>query len=420
LELQFLLSPIILSSDEAEKKIFFHRYKARKMIFQINRKTENLKKILFVLILVNITHCRQTYTPPNIKGNYNYLVVDGILIDGQDSTVVNLSRSQNINDSTTFTLNPETGATVSVVGANGENFVLTESNPGSYVSPSLNLNTGEQYRLNIQTANGSQYQSDTLTVRVSPPIDSVNWQFQPDGVHIFVTTHDPLNNTRYYRWKYIETWEYHSAYQSELYYQNGNVLQRDSNQMIYACWHTDESSNLLLGTSANLSSDLIYQQPLLLIPKGTQQISVEYSMLVKQYALNAAAYNFWLLLQQNTEQLGSLFDAQPSQLTGNIHNISNPNEPVLGYISASTEQQQRIFINTYQILTWNYPPPSLTCLEFVVPPIADTVSFYFNAGYIPIRLDYTSAGFVGYFAAASTCVDCTLQGGSLVKPLYWP
>jgi hypothetical protein len=190
--------------------------------------------------------------------------------------------------------------------------------------------------------------------------------------------------------------------------------------MIYACWHNDASTNLLLGTSATLSADVIYRQPLIIIPKGSQQIGVEYSMLVKQYALNPGAYNFWLLLQQNTEQLGSLFDAQPSQLTGNIHSLTNRNEPVLGYISASTVQEQRIFINTYQILTWNYPPPSLTCLQILVPPVQDSLGFYFGAGYIPISLDYTAFGFAGYFAAMAPCVDCTLQGGTLIKPPYWP
>jgi hypothetical protein len=383
-------------------------------------KMENLKKILLVLFLGSGMNCRQIYTPPNIGGNNNYLVVDGILIDGQDSTIINLSRSENINDSTTFTANPETGAAVSVVGANGENFPLTENSPGRYVSPSLSLNTGEQYRLKILTSNGSQYQSDTVTVHLSPPIDSVNWQFQSDGVHIYVNTHDPLNNTRYYRWQYEETWEYHAAYQSELIYQNGNIIQRDSSQMVYACWHNDASTNLLLGTSSNLSSDLIYRQPLIIIPKGSQQIGVEYSMLVKQYALNAAAYNFWLLLQQNTEQLGTLFDAQPSQLTGNIHSLTNPNEPVLGYISASTEQEQRIYINTYQILTWNYPPPSLSCPQILVPPEPDSIAFYLGSGYIPIAYDYTGAGFAGYFAALAPCVDCTLQGGTLIKPPNWP
>ena len=378
------------------------------------------KNMILLLIPGSLLGCRQIYSPPTRAANLNWLVVDGILVDGPDSTIINLSRTENLTDSSVFTPNPETGASVTVTGVNGDHFNLTESSPGRYTSPGLGLQTGMQYRLNILTAQGVRYQSDTIRARLTPPIDSINWQFQPDGVHIYASTHDPTNSARYYRWRYQETWEYHPAYESVLIYKNGLVVQRDSSQMVYNCWHNDSSTNLILASSANLSDDIIYQQPVLTIPRGSQQISVEYSVNVQQYVLDASAYNYWLLLQQNTEQLGSLFDAQPSQLNGNIHNLSNPNEPVLGYVTASTVQQQRIFINTYQILTWDYPAPSLSCLEIVVPPDPESMAYYFGAGYVPINIDFPPSGFAGYFAALATCVDCTLQGGSLVRPAYWP
>ncbi|HLY70936.1 MAG TPA: DUF4249 domain-containing protein [Puia sp.] len=384
-------------------------------------RTINFRNFFLLLSLIFVFSCRQPYVPPIAKANLGYLVVDGTIIGGEDSTIINLSRTQNINDSISFVNNPETGAMVSVVGANGDLYNLLEQNPGQYVSDQLPLNTNELYRLKIVTSNGNQYLSDSMQVIISPPIDSVSGQLQNDGMHVTVTTHDPLNNTRYYRWNYTETWEYNSAYESAFIYDpySNMVFARDVNNYIFTCWRSDQSTSLLLGSSAKLSQDLIYEQPLILIPLGSQKLAIEYSILVKQYALDASAYNFWQILQNNTEQLGSLFDAQPSELTGNVHNIANVNEPVLGYVSVSTIQQQRVFIPSPA--SWVYPPLQ-GCSKIEVPNIPDSFAFYFRNSYIPISADVDQAtgAVIGYFSSYSTCVDCTEQGGTTVKPPFWP
>ncbi len=374
--------------------------------------------VFFILVMINLFCCTQPYNPPNIKGNYNYLVVDGIVINGPTQTVINLSRSQNINDSSYYTLIPETGAIINVVGSLGDTYALQEQGAGAYVADSLNLNPGETYQIKIVTANGSQYQSDSSTLSSSPPIDTVNWQLTSNGLQIYVNTHDPLNNTHFYLWQYAETWEYHSAYDASFEYVNQLVVPRDSAQRVYKCWQSDQSTNLIIGSSAKLQQDIIYEQPLVFIPSSSEKLGVEYSILVKQFALTEKAYNFWQTLQKNTEQLGSLFDAQPSQLTGNVHNLSNPNEPVLGFVSFSSLQQQRIFIYNSELSTWGYN--HLACEEIVVVNNPDSFAFYYGAGYIPVSEDYPPSGFVGYYSALSSCVDCTLHGGTTLKPSFWP
>jgi hypothetical protein len=381
---------------------------------------KNYKNILLLLILINGSACIQKYIPPNIKGDNSYLVVDGPIINGQDSTVINLSRAQSINDSSSYYIIPETGAVINVVGENGDSYLLTEQGSGRYATDHLDLNVNELYRLKIATSNGNQYLSDSMVVKKTPPIDSVSWQFQDDGVHIYVNTHDPQNNTRYYRWKNVQTWEYHSPYNSGYIFLNGIVVQRDSTEQEFACWKTVPSTNLILGSSAKLASDIIYQQPIAFIPLNAQQLSVEYSIIVSQYALTADAYFFYQLLQQNTEESGSLFDPQPSQLTGNIHNIANPKEVVLGFASASSVQQQRIFISNSQVLSvWSYPNGILECPLKVVT--LDSSSFYFGNSYVPVYADLSSSGIlIGYYSAFDYCVECTEQGGINVKPPYWP
>jgi hypothetical protein len=378
--------------------------------------------IYLLFFFVNNFYCRQPYNPPALAGGFHYLVVDGTIISGNDSTIINLSRTQNVTDSIyNFSSVAETGAVVSVVGASGDSYLLTEQNPGTYEASQLPLNNDELYRLKIITANGNIYLSDSMEVKITPPIDSISWQPENDGAQIFVTTHDPQNNTRYYRWEYTETWEYHPAHASEYIYDplDSTVIYRDTSQNVSTCWQTDQSTNLILGSSAQLTSDIIYEQPLILIPTGSQKFSVEYSIFVRQYALTAASYAFWQLLQESTEQLGSLFDPQPSQITGNIHNVANPGEPVLGYISFATVQEQRIFIN--KPLGWNYPIPDGCNLVTVGNTKDSLVLEYGHGGYAPVSaiINQATGATVRYTSTLIACVDCTLQGGTTVQPTFW-
>ena len=68
-----------------------------------------------------------------------------------------------------------------------------------YQSLALNLDSTLQYRLNIVTSDGNKYQSDFVTVRQAPPIDSLTWELagDPDPItgkqffNIYVNSHDP-------------------------------------------------------------------------------------------------------------------------------------------------------------------------------------------------------------------------------------
>ena len=57
--------------------------------------------------------CRKPYNPPAINQPNGYLVVEGVINPGADSTSIMLSRTVNI--SSNLTVNPVTGANVSVL-----------------------------------------------------------------------------------------------------------------------------------------------------------------------------------------------------------------------------------------------------------------------------------------------------------------
>jgi hypothetical protein len=355
--------------------------------------------------------CTEPYAPPATQGNHKYLVVDGFINTGSDSTIFNLSNSTNLGDS----LPPSgvTGAQIIIEGSGGYTFALTELGNGRYGASVLNVDPTQQYRVRVNTLDGNQYLSQFVPVLQTPPIDSISWRQQDQGVQIFVTTHDPQNLINYYEWQYGQAWEYHSNYNALIAYQNDSLIDIPPNEQIYSCWNSSTSTDIIVGSSANLSQRIIYEQPLVFIPQPSVELSVEYSILVKQFALTQNAYNYWENLKANTQDLGSLFDPQPGEVAGNIACINNPSLPVLGYVSAANVQEQRIFISNSQLVDWIY---GVTCTDTVVSKL-DFFAKYSKIGYVPINT--VENAFLDI--AFATCVNCTLAGpGTTMKPPFWP
>src|SRR5262249_16207904 len=142
------------------------------------------------------------------------------------------------------------------------------------------------------------------------------------------------------------------------YYKATTAQQTDS------CWRTANSSNIVIGTSVALNNDVISSQPVTVIPQDDEKISVRSSILVRQYAITHYPYQFRSNLQKNTELRGSLFDPQPFQPNSNIHSETDAGEPVIGFVSASSVQESRIFIQHDQVNNWNYSTPNRGCDNF--------------------------------------------------------
>jgi Domain of unknown function (DUF4249) len=377
--------------------------------------------IMLILLILQLggLNCKEVYNPPAIQNNPHLLVVDGIVINGNDSTVITLSRTRSLSD--TVPSEFEKNAQVSVVGASGVEYPLLSEGNGSYIIDQLLLDTTQQYQLKIVTADGNEFRSDLNHVYTSPPIDSLNWSQDADGVHIYVNSHDPTNNSKYYRWQYLTTWEYHSAFLSSAEYIDENtIVPRYLDNQVNTCYKSQASSSIEVATTTQLSSDIISQYEVSFVPTGSEQISAVYSNLVSQYAIPVEAYNFWQNLKRNTEQLGSLFDLQPFTELGNIQCVNNPAVKCIGFISFSTLSQKRIFISKNEVNNWNYSPYyGGDCSITTVPP--DSISFYFQppgGPYFNSLVGGTTNG--SYLVSTASCVDCTYHLGTNQKPSFWP
>jgi hypothetical protein len=257
----------------------------------------------------------------------------------------------------------------------------------------------------------------------------VGYNVQNGNVNLYVNTHDPSNSTRYYRWEYEETWKFHAKYYSAWVVDPtlGGVVPRTTDQLIYDCYAHNNSSHIVLNSTEKLAKDIVYQSPLIQIPLTSERVETEYSILVKQYAVTKEAFTFYQNIQRTSEQLGDIFSSQPTEISGNIHCLTNPAEPVVGYITVGTVQSKRIFVYHDDLpgnVQPNYPYDCQQDTALFVGPgghnqVTEIIAPNPDA-HIPTTGIYKggSPGPIGYLYSSRECVDCTIRGG-LKPPAWW-
>ena len=377
----------------------------------------------FILMMI-LGACKDKYMPHINQPATGYLVVEGYINSGIDSTFIYLSRSSGLDSIEVF---PETSAQVEVQSEQGANFPLTEQRGGKYAIGMLPIDPAQKYRVHIRTSNGKEYLSDLSEVKITPPIDSVNWKAGPDLVTIFVSTHDDQKKSIYYQWSFEETWQYSPPYVSNYIYDPKDTL-ADSFYLVprinardySTCWLTTQSSNINLGSTASLNADVISEFPLQTVSyAGSNRLMTRYSILVKQNVLTKDAYEWEQKLQKNTEQLGSIFDAQPSETGGNLHCTTDATEQVIGFIGCSSQTKKRIFINRYELPDVYVTTGYEICSVDSVPKPKEGQAFGDTTYEWVIDHLFKGNSIIGATGSPKGCIDCMDKGGVNVKPSFW-
>jgi len=431
-----------------------------------------LRYVFMMLVFTGYLSCKKPFNATLTSPATGILTVDGAIISG-DSTFITLGRTTALNDTTQN--KAELKATMSVEDDQAKLYPFTETGKGNYALGITNFSTARQYRLDIKTSDGKIYQSDFVPMKVVPPIDSVYFHQTSDATVLFyANTHDPTNNTRYYRWDYKETWEYTSYYGGYMdsaafiryVYKNGAIIEQYPNPLfVGTCYGTDNSNEIIIGSSAKLANDIVVGEQIGGIAANSIKFVKIYNMQLHEYALTEAGFNYYQNLKTNTEETGSIFDAQPSVTTGNIHCISSPTDRVIGFISVSS-RSTNIFSLHYDDLPLRIPfvgpfdcpgTPGSPCYNYVPnyvgPPglydctpidpgfggtimIAPASNFstrlnaLFASSLYPIMIDgaiYGTDGngnpvITGYNYIRTACADCRAMepSASLNRPSFFP
>lgn len=374
--------------------------------------------------------CIEPYDPPVVEKVLNTIVVEGFINATRRSASVKLSHLVTVYD--TNEPRPESKAKIFIQSSTGDIHNLIEQDSGIYSVYDLVINKDAVYTLHVKTMSGAEYASDTIRVMDTPPIDSLNFGISGDGqsLTVTVTTHDPLNKARYYKWDYVETYRYNAPFYSGFHYINRTLIYRKQEEQIYACWRTEPSPTISIGTSSGLSQGIINRHVLTYLPRESPKISVRYSILVRQMAISKPEYEYLGQLKNTTENLGSIFGIMPTSVTGNIHQVDDVQAPVLGYFSGAEVTEKRFFIERLEMPEYFRVAPSKEGCEALVActPLRPPGPFYEFVVCVPgeavssdaIVLSAEGDGHPAYFFYTTPeCGDCRTQGGTTIRPEFW-
>ncbi|MBV9988590.1 MAG: DUF4249 domain-containing protein [Chitinophagaceae bacterium] len=379
-----------------------------------------IKKLtILILLAIVVNACREKYVAQTVSTGKGLLVVEGFInIGSQVTTTIVLSRTTDLPDPVN---RYEGKAKVNIQSESGSVYPLTEGVTGTYISAALTLPANTRYRLQIVTSVGKEYLSDYASPKATPDISGLIVQKRADlGVDLYTKAKLNASDSKYYQWKIEETWQFmmpFDTYFNFAYNPAGGLVSVSPmpggalNTAVKTCWHTDLGSTIQLTNLEKFTSDSVVER-MVNIPANSQKLSIKYSINIKEYAISRDAYLFLEAMKKNTEQLGSIFDAQPSDLRGNIHCTNAPDEQVIGYVDATQEKTKRFFVVPSDIQGgWPYDPG---CKEMQVDSIQGLASY---VGYLPTH--YLNGGPLQGFFAPSTCVNCLLTGTNQ-KPSFWP
>lgn len=376
---------------------------------------------IYIILLLGIL-CGSCVTPyePELDESQEVLVISGMITDQSGLHEVTVSRSSS------YRLPEFQGleaCVVTVTNQDGDMIFYNDLGDGIYEAdvPGDFLDVGDAASLYVMTPNQREYQSSYDTILACPDLDSIYYElgtletpdpdFNRPGIQLYLDMSGEDSDSRNVIWRVQETWEYWaSLFSTHIMYGWGNVQEFSSNG-IFKCWKSYPLDQIFTGTTRNLTKNELLGVPLIFVSNETERLSVTYSLYVQQQSLSLEAYDYWQRMNDQAAESGGMYETQPASVAGNIYNMYNPDDVVLGSFYASQVREQQIFIKNNQL--FDFWIPHVSC-EY-----ESTSTLWRNpAVKFPVYI-YNPGNFQPTFWGPEECFDCRLQGGDTIRPLIW-
>lgn len=378
---------------------------------------------------------------PEFEGQSGHMVIDGDILIGDITTITINSTQKLIPDPNKYGEGRyETyGYTVKVIDSDGNETV------GSIAGPNLNcpedhfeidtrfLDPSGKYKLEVISdggilmfSNPVVYSTPWLEPLKAQKIDSLSWALSENGRNLeFRVSSSGESGSPYVKWVGREAWEYISPLQAYCYYlPTKNIMcEYQDGENSHYCWNNGNVPDVMVADVSETSDGSIVDYRVYSYPRESVKISYLYRVDMIQEALTEEAYKYWKTTSRNTGEIGGLFSSQPSEIRGNIVNEKNPEQQVIGFISASVVSKCRFYFdnNGRRIGTYHVDVPEVSVVNF-----ADWRRYY-DMGYRPFcihEIELPGGDIVTdpniYDWYPRRCIDCTTAGGSKSKPSDWP
>jgi Domain of unknown function (DUF4249) len=306
---------------------------------------------LFLILL--LSSCVEEYSnDPTLKSEV--LIVDGLITNQLEADTIEVSYSKGRGVSAEIT--PLKNCRLNVITEDGKVYDLKEDLQGKYYTPSnLIRQIGKSYQLKMSLPNGESYESNFEKMAPVPPISKVYDTFDPKAIlktdgksyrkgnKVYINIQDPSEETNNYlfRYKYYEQISIcKSCGRSTLLADGVTCLPKYLPKYpLYDyecdgyCWDIIYENSINIFSDVYTNGKAINGQLVATIPWVNYTGAL---IEIKQYSISTEGYRFYNLLALQGNKTGSLTDPPPSPIVGNIRNINNPQEAVVGFFGASS------------------------------------------------------------------------------------
>ncbi|SFE96060.1 DUF4249 domain-containing protein [Spirosoma endophyticum] len=315
-----------------------------------------------------------------LRGTVDVLVVDGTITNGAEPQLIKLNRSTADRLTGLLGTTPIRGATLQVIEDSSLVIASHETTAGSYQLPAdFRGRVGHTYQLRFVLPGGEQYQSNAQTMPPAPPIERVYARFNPSSLNstllqgfsaahdVYVDLQDPQGETNFYRWDW-KLWETQGVCRTCVQgrYSINNVLtQYAANGFRYFttgdslfencfyppaddpsasqyfaydypcrthCWALFYSHDLHVFADTYSNGRLITGRQVAQIPYYQHSPCL---VEIRQSALTPSAYQYFRQLADQTQKTGGVADIPPAALGGNVHNLADSREGIVGFFTAA-------------------------------------------------------------------------------------
>ncbi len=293
--------------------------------------------------------------------NATVLSIEGIV---SDQNVTQITINQSVSNDRSVLSYPMEKCKVDITVDNSEKIVLTETQPGVYAPPASFIGKiGKSYQLHFTTADGKTYESSVEKLLPSPPIKKIYQQFNANGqlssdgkkvlystFDIFVDFDDDPAQKNYYLWDYYLYERLYICITCEKALLQGitcvPINSRNAPSYDYVC--QGDCYDIFRNDKINVFSDE-YANGKAIVGKSIAKIPYynnETALLdVRQYSISKSAYEYYKLIIDQTQSSGTLTDTPPAAIVGNVKNVNDPTEKVVGIFSAVGTAQAKYVIN---------------------------------------------------------------------------
>ena len=365
--------------------------------------------------LLVLTACTEPFSP-ELKESDQMLVVDGIVTDDPGPYIVKLSYSGIANEAVP-------NADVFIVEQDGDRYPLAEHSPGEYRSDPLALRgqVGKSYRLEFTLESGGEYETPFQELLDNPGVDTITAEAQlryfddiqreVNGYEFQITSNSSENRDHFYFWQMSATYKYAAEYITYFIFSDSLIPVAEPDQYNYFyCWRRDPNNPMAAGSTRGLQQKKIIRKPLLFVPGDDNKLSLRYSLLVRQYSISEQSYEFWEGVIGQGAISTSLFNTQPYLIKGNVTNVEDSAEIVLGNFTVAGVREKRVYVN--RPTEFSLPPTNcILDLEgyesLFLPPVP--------TGEVLVTVTEDSSRAI----AGGGCIDCRQLGGVITPPDWW-